>query len=119
MLAKPSILLRIEGAAVFALSLGLYHVAGASWKLFLLLFLWPDLGMLGYLLGERIGATTYNLVHNEVLPILLAGIAIERHWNGWLSFAFIWLAHIGFDRLLGYGLKYPTVFKDTHLQRVN
>jgi Domain of unknown function (DUF4260) len=119
MLAKPAILLRIEGAAVFALSLGLYHSGGVSWKVFLLLFLWPDLGMLGYLRGERLGATTYNLVHNEVLPILLAGIAIERHWMGWPSFAFIWAAHIGFDRLLGYGLKYPTAFKDTHLQRVS
>jgi hypothetical protein len=119
MLAKPAVLLRFEGAAVFALSLWLYHATGASWMVFLLLFLWPDVGMLGYLLGSRIGASTYNLVHNEGLPILAAALAVSYHRKWCLGFALIWLAHIGFDRVLGYGLKYPTAFRDTHLQRVN
>jgi hypothetical protein len=119
MLSKPGVLLRIEGAAVFALVLYLYHSTGAGWGLFLLLFLWPDLFMLGYLANVRLGAPLYNLVHIVAFPVLLAGVSFPLHRSGLLSFALIWLAHIEWDRALGYGLKYPTFFKDTHLQRVN
>jgi Domain of unknown function (DUF4260) len=118
MLTRPGVLLRIEGAALFATSLYLYGASGARWGVFLLLFLWPDLFMLGYLANARIGAGFYNLVHFTAFPILLAGLAYSRHWNECFAFALIWLAHIGFDRAVGFGLKYPTSFKDTHLQRV-
>ncbi len=87
--------------------------------LFFLLFLWPDLFMLGYLANARLGAALYNLAHTEAFPLLLGAAAVFEDWRKVLSFALIWLAHIGFDRLLGYGLKYPTFFKDTHLQRVS
>lgn len=119
MLSKPGVLLRIEGAALFAFVLYLYHFTGAGWGLFLLLFLWPDLFMLGYLANVRLGARLYNLVHIVAFPVLLAGVSFSLHRSGVLSFALIWLAHIEWDRALGYGLKYPTFFKDTHLQRVN
>jgi uncharacterized protein DUF4260 len=118
MFAKPGVLLRMEGAALFALCLYFYHLLGAGWGLFLLLFLWPDLFMLGYLRNTSLGASLYNLAHIEVLPILLAGFAYARHRSTWLGFALIWLAHIALDRALGFGLKYPSFFKDTHLQRV-
>jgi len=118
MLTKPGVLLRAEGAALFVLSLFLYHFAGAGWGTFLLLFLWPDLFMLGYIWNARIGASVYNLVHTEILPMALAGFAFSGHRLPWLSFTMIWLAHIGLDRALAFGLKYPTAFKDTHLQRV-
>jgi hypothetical protein len=117
MFNKPAILLRLEGLAVFGLTLFLYHLTGVSWTLFLVLFLWPDLGMLGYLANVKLGATLYNLVHTEALPVVLAGVSFAQHEQGALAFSLIWLAHIGFDRALGYGLKYATVFKDTHLQR--
>lgn len=117
--SKPGILLRIEGVAVFALSLYLYRETGATWWRFLALFLFPDLFMAGYLVSVRAGAQLYNLVHTYVLPLALAGAAIYLHRLGPLSFALIWIAHIGADRALGYGLKYPTFFKDTHLQRVD
>ena len=74
--------------------------------------------MLGYMVNARLGAALYNLAHTEVLPLLLGAAAIFQNWRQALLFTIIWLAHIGFDRLLGYGLKYPTFFKDTHLQRV-
>lgn len=119
MFAKPGVLLRIEGAALFALSLYLYRFTGAGWGLFFLLFLWPDLFMLGYLANARIGASLYNLVHIVAFPVALAGVSFALHWSRLLPFALIWLAHIEGDRALGYGLKYPTFFKDTHLQRVN
>jgi hypothetical protein len=117
-LTKPGFLLRAEGAALFVLSVCLYRFTGAGWGTFLLLFLWPDVFMLGYIWNVRIGSLLYNLVHTEILPIALAGFAVSAHRLPWLSFALIWIAHIGFDRALGFGLKYPTAFKDTHLQCV-
>ena|ERR1700722_17897744 len=119
MFAKPGILLRVEGAIVFALSLLLYRSLGARWWVFFLLFLWPDLFMFGYLISAQIGARLYNLVHTYVFPLLLAAASLSRHNAAFGPFALIWLAHIGMDRALGYGLKYPTFFKDTDLQRVN
>lgn len=74
--------------------------------------------MLGYLINVRVGAALYNLVHTEVGPLLLGAVAVSENWHNTLLFAIIWMAHIGLDRMLGYGLKYPTFFKDTHLQRV-
>jgi hypothetical protein len=119
MFLKPRILLRLEGAAVLALGLYFYRATGAHWGLFLLLFLWPDLFMLGYLISVRVGSNSYNLVHNYVFPLALLGFAIFTQKPQLLPFALIWISHIGFDRALGYGLKYPTFFKYTHLQRVN
>jgi Domain of unknown function (DUF4260) len=118
MLTKPGVLLRIEGAALFGCSLFLYHSVGASWTMFLVLCLWPDLSMLGYLANVKLGTRLYNLVHADALPLVLAAVSFSLHKPGELAFALIWLAHIGGDRALGYGLKYPTFFKDTHLQRV-
>ena len=117
-LSKLGILLRIEGAALFGLSLYLYRSTGAGWGWFLLLFLWPDIAMLGYLANVKLGAGLYNLTHFVAFPAALAGVSLITHRSGLLSVALIWIAHIEFDRALGYGLKYPTFFKDTHLQRV-
>jgi hypothetical protein len=117
-LDKPGFLLQAEGAAVLTVSAAAYHEFHGSWLLFLLLFLWPDLLMLGYLVNTRVGASFYNLAHTEVGPLLLGACAVFESSHTALLFAIIWLAHIGFDRMLGYGLKYPTFFKDTHLQRV-
>jgi len=117
-LFSPRILLQIEGAALFALSVFLYHSIGAGWVLFAVLFLWPDLFMAGYLFNVKAGASLYNLVHSEALPMALAGMSVGLHRPALVAFALIWLAHIGTDRALGYGLKYPTLFKDTHFQRV-
>ena len=118
MLARPDVLLRIEGAAMFASSLLLYRFVGARWAVFFVLFLWPDVFMVGYLVNAKLGARLYNLVHADALPLVLATVSLGFRQSGLLIFALIWLAHIGADRALGYGLKYPTFFKDTHLQRV-
>jgi hypothetical protein len=119
MLPKPGILLRVEGAFVFALSLFCYWSTGARWWVFVLVFLWPDLFMVGYLVSVRVGSAAYNMVHTYTFPLVLAGAALSQHQAELWSFALIWFAHIGADRALGYGLKYPTFFKDTHLQRVD
>jgi hypothetical protein len=118
-LTHPGILLRAEGFVVLTASFAAYHELRGSWLLFILLFFWPDLFMLGYLANVGLGASLYNLVHTYVGPLLLGAAAVFEQWPTTLLFALIWSAHIGFDRMLGYGLKYPTSFKDTHLRRVS
>jgi len=111
-------LLRLEGLAAFAAALAAYWHAGFSWPAFALLFLTPDLAMLGYLAGPRIGAATYNLAHNYALAV---AVAFGGFFGGAPFLAaggLIFIAHIGFDRALGYGLKYPTAFADTHLGHI-
>jgi hypothetical protein len=118
MLTRPRLLLHLEGAAVLAVALFWYQQIHASWLLFGLLFLVPDLSMIGFAAGARVGAAAYNLAHTEVVPVVLGITAGLGHHSRVLAIALIWVSHIGFDRLLGYGLKYPTHFKDTHLQRL-
>lgn len=112
------IILHIEGFAVLALSIYLYGYNQFSWVLFFILLLAPDMSMLGYLLNNKVGAVLYNLFHTYSLPIgiIICGIILSN--SAVLAIGFIWSAHIGMDRMVGYGLKYPTEFKDTHLKRV-
>jgi hypothetical protein len=117
-LSMPRILLSLEGLALFIGSIVLYAYYGGAWWLFLLLLLSPDLAMLGYLLNTRIGAMSYNAIHTTVLPLSLAIASLLLGWTLGLQLALIWLAHIGMDRTVGYGLKYSTAFKETHLNRV-
>ncbi len=110
--------LRLEGAAAFAASIALYGHAGFSWLAFVVLFLAPDLSMLAYLVGPRAGALAYNLFHTYALalPLALAGFAFGSPIASALGL--IGIAHVGFDRMLGYGLKYASGFGDTHLGRI-
>jgi hypothetical protein len=112
----PRLLLRLEGLAVLVLSVLLFAQAGHSWLLFGVLFLAPDLSFLGYLAGPRVGAASYNALHTYAGPLLLGGALVLTGSS--VALPLIWTAHIGFDRLLGYGLKYPTDFSDTHLGRI-
>ena len=116
--SRPAVLLRAEGAALLLTSVMLYWVSGGSWLLFALLLLVPDLSMLGYLAGSRVGATVYNVFHAYPLPAALGAFGLLGGSPLALAVALVWFAHIGMDRLVGYGLKYPTEFKDTHLGRV-
>lgn len=114
----PSVLPRAEGAALLVASLVLYSRAGGSWLIFVLLLLAPDLSALGYLAGPRVGSILYTLVHTEVLPVALALFGWFSGNPLLLQLTLIWLAHIGMVRMLGFGLKYATAFKDTRLGRV-
>jgi hypothetical protein len=114
----PALLLRLEGGALLGVSLFLYARSDESWVLFLVLLLAPDVGMLGYVAGERVGAVSYNVFHTSLLPAALAVMGVVAGSALAVAIALIWLAHIGMDRLLGYGLKYPRGFRDTHLGRV-
>jgi len=117
-LSLPGLLLRLEGLAVLAGSVFLYARYGRGWLFFALLFLAPDVAFFAYLAGQRAGATLYNLLHTYTGPVLLGLIAMATGNETLLAIELIWLAHIGFDRFLGYGLKTEGGFKDTHLQRV-
>ena len=126
LMTSPTALLRLEGAGLLALSLFFYWHLQGNWVALILLLLVPDVGMLGYLRGPRLGAATYNLTHMatynlthiEVLPAALAFIAFTMGYEVLMWPALVWLAHIGMDRSLGYGLKLPTAFQDTHLGRI-
>ena len=112
----PRALLRLEGAALLLAAIGLYAHLGGSAALFASLFLVPDLSMLGYVGGPRAGAALYNAGHSTLGPAILAAAALSLGAPAWaLLAAVIWAAHIGFDRMLGYGLKYGSRFGDTHL----
>lgn len=106
---------RLEGAALVALAILAYARVEAGWLMFAVLFLVPDLSFLGYLAGPRIGAAVYNLAHSLIGPLLLAGVGLVGLNEAVLPIALIWTAHIGFDRVLGYGLKSPDGFGVTHL----
>ena len=108
--------LRLEGLAFLALAVLLYTRAGHSWLLFAVLFLVPDLSFLGYAAGPRVGAVAYNILHSLAGPLFLAGALLIT--GSTVAVPLIWAAHIGFDRLVGYGLKYPSGFADTHLGRI-
>ena len=109
--------LKVEGLAVATLSAVLYARTGASWWVFAALWLTPDLAMLAYFAGARWGAHGYNAVHSYLLPVVLVLVALAGQQTALLPFALIWFNHIGVDRLLGYGLKYPDGFGFTHLSR--
>jgi len=111
-------LLRAEGLVVLAGAGLAYRQLGGPWLLFAALFLAPDLSMAGYLLGPKAGARIYNLGHTYVSPLAVGAAAYFTHEALLLLLCVIWIAHIGFDRSLGYGLKYETAFRDTHLGRV-
>jgi Domain of unknown function (DUF4260) len=114
----PRVLLHAEGLAVFAGALVLYFDQDFGWVLLVVLALAPDLSMVGYLAGPAVGALAYDAVHTYVGPVVLGVVGVLAGADLPVQLALIWLVHIGADRALGYGLKYPTDFKDTHLQRV-
>lgn len=113
-LSQTIVLQRLEGLAVFVAGVIAYANMDQSWLLFAALFLVPDLSMLGYLKSPTLGATGYNLVHTYVAPALLALIGMLA-MPVLLGIAVIWFAHIGFDRMIGAGLKYRSGFTHTHL----
>ena len=117
-LLDPIALQRLEGGILLALSLLLFWKYSGAWLLYALLILAPDLFMLGYLRGPRAGAAIYNLGHTWLLPGIIGIVGILAPASADLPIALIWFGHIGVDRLLGYGLKFPTSFQDTHLGRI-
>jgi hypothetical protein len=112
------LLLRMEGLALFAAGLAAFLYLKQSVWIFAGLFLVPDLSMAAYFAGPKLGSIVYNIFHTTIGPLLLAiyGVLFGELFAQIL--ASVWLAHIGLDRAIGYGLKYATDFTDTHLGRI-
>ncbi|TMJ23058.1 MAG: DUF4260 family protein [Alphaproteobacteria bacterium] len=112
------ILLRLEGLTLFAGMTLLYAIWDGSWWVYAVLFLLPDLSFAAYLVDAKTGAVVYNAAHSYMAPVALMTTSFALASPLWLSIAMIWLAHIGIDRALGYGLKYGAGFTFTHLGRI-
>ena len=120
MLTRPDLLLRLEALLVLLASLIAYSALHGRWPLFAVLFLVPDLSLLGYLArnNKRFAAGLYNAVHSYAGPLLLGLTAWKWHSVVMGEVAVIWIAHIALDRFLGFGLKYSQAFQPTHIQNV-
>ena len=114
----PRILLRIEGLAFLVGAVLAYTAINASWRVFALLLLIPDVTLVAYMAGPRAGALAYNAAHTFVAPGVLAVLAYVGIVPGAWPICLVWIAHIGMDRALGLGLKFPSAFQDTHLGTV-
>ena len=111
-------LLRLEGTVVLGVALAAYAQFGAGWCVFALWLLAPDLSLLGYLAGPRVGAALYNAAHSYIGPVALLTLGVLAAMPWAVAGGLIWCAHIGMDRALGYGLKYGSGFGLTHLGRI-
>jgi hypothetical protein len=114
----PKWWLKLEDAGILLAAIYLCFHVDARWYVFAGMALAPDLGMLGYLAGPRVGAVTYNLTHIQTVPLALGLVALTTANPVLEAIALVWIAHIAFDRLAGYGLKLPTAFTDTHLGKI-
>ena len=115
---QPKLFLRLEGLTLFAAGLAAFLYLKQSVWIFAGLFLVPDLSMAAYLAGPRPGAIAYNIFHTTIGPLLLAIYGVLSGELFAQVLASVWLAHIGLDRAIAYGLKYPNDFRDTHLGRI-
>lgn len=108
-------ILRFEGLCMLIGALLVYTKLNFSWGTFALFFLTPDISLLAYLSGSRVGALAYNTAHSYIGAIICLVVGYLISTPTLLGVGIIWCAHIGFDRILGYGLKYSTGFNFTHL----
>lgn len=106
------------GLAFGGLAITGFASVGWPWWVWLLVLAAPDLSMAGYLLGRRVGAVAYNVAHLYALPFLLMLLGVAAGETGCIAAGGLWLAHVGLDRALGYGLKLPEGFRHTHLGRI-
>ncbi len=117
-MGRARLLLRLEGLGVLLLAAHIYGHRDAGWLIWFVLFLVPDLSLLGYLGGSRWGARVYNAAHTYASPMALAAVGALAPQPFLVSLSLIWAAHIGLDRAVGYGLKLPSGFAHTHLGMV-
>lgn len=110
--------LRAEGAATLAAGLAGFLFLGLPWWAFLLLLIVPDVSMVGYLRGPRVGAILYNVAHDLATGLAIAGVGLALGSVPLAAAGAILVAHSGMDRMMGYGLKFPSSFQDTHLGRI-
>jgi len=114
-IGAPRAILRGEGLCLLAGAGWAYQASHLNWIWFGVLFLVPDISMLGFLVNPRFGALAYNAAHTTIGFGLIAAAGILLGSSAVLTVGLVGLAHVGFDRFVGYGLKYPSAFGHTHL----
>ena len=112
---KPKIWLRIESLILFSATIAVFSQLRQHWWVYLVLLFVPDIFMVGYIKNSKVGAFFYNLGHSYPAPAVLGLIAWLNNNYFAMAVAAIWFGHIGWDRFFGYGLKYDSGFKETHL----
>jgi len=110
-------LIALEEIAMFALAVAgcYYQPLSFKWWLWPVLFLLPDLGMIGYVISPEVGAITYNLFHHKLVAVVVFLVGYSTNNAQIMLAGLILFGHSSFDRALGYGLKFPDSFKHTHL----
>jgi len=111
-------LLKIEELLLFVLGIYLFNSLDYSWWWFIALFLAPDLSMLGYLINTKVGALCYNIFHHKGLAIIIYLLGVYFQNEIMSLVGVILFSHASFDRVFGYGLKYPDKFEHTHLGKI-
>jgi len=117
-ISMPRLFLHLEGLALLASAIVIYSNQHFSWGAFALYLLAPDLAIIVYAINQRAGQIVYNFAHTIIFPLALAIFSVLNTNSLGLQIALIWLAHIGMDRTVGYGFKYPGSFKETHFSRI-
>jgi hypothetical protein len=110
--------IKLEELGLFVLGIYLFNQLDYAWWLFLVLILTPDLSMIGYVFGNKTGALSYNLFHHRGIAIVFYLVGVYFHNNEIQLSGVILFTHSSMDRMFGYGLKYETGFKDTHLGEI-
>jgi len=113
MLTRPILLRRFEALTIFIIGLTAYHFSGYSWLIFALLFFLPDVGAVGYFKSHSLGSTLYNLTHWLIWPLLLGTYGLFADQETAKMIAIIWITHVCFDRMLGWGFKSGGSFYQT------
>ncbi len=109
----------MEELAMLLFSFMLYSwCTDRSFWIYAALFLAPDISFVAYAINPRIGAIAYNLLHHKGLALLLFAVGYFLHWEWGMIIGSVFFGHSSFDRMLGYGLKYPDSFQNTHLGRI-
>jgi hypothetical protein len=115
----PRLFLHLEGATLLVLATGLYYWGGSPWWIYVAFFFAPDVAFFAYFAGQRAGALVYNALHTTLGPAILVLLSVAYEFAPLATAgAAIWAAHIGYDRMLGYGLKYPAGYRYTHLGKL-
>jgi len=111
-------IIKLEELAMFGLGIYLFSLLPYNWWWFLVLILSPDIGMLGYVFGNKQGAFLYNIFHHKGLAIVLYVLGIYFSIPLIQLIGVILFSHAAMDRVFGYGLKYDKGFKFTHLGEI-
>ena len=118
LLDNPVSLQRLEGICLLFGAIAAWYILNGNWIVIIALLLATDLSALGYLANKKIGAMIYNAFHSYPIPALFLAAGLVLHIDIVVFIGLAVFAHIGADRALGFGLKFPSGFKDTHLGRI-